>query len=95
MYDPFWEAVSRLELCGFRMLALVCDGLTANRRLFKMHNPSSSDLLYKVPNPYSDGRCLYFISDPPHLIKTVRNAWANKKTRLWVSLDRTYMCMVG
>ena len=30
MYDPVWEAISRLELCGFKVLALTCDGLAAN-----------------------------------------------------------------
>lgn len=29
-------------------------------------------------------RYVYFIVDPPHLLKTVRNAWANNKRRLWV-----------
>ena len=86
MYDPFWEAVSRLELCGFKVLALTCDGLAANRRLFRLHDPGSKSMVYKVANPYAaDGRDLYFLADPPHLIKTVRNAWANKKRQLWVS----------
>ena len=61
MYNPFWEAVGRLELCGFKLLALTCDGLAANRRLFKLHNPKSSSLVYKVSNSYAtDGRSLYF-----------------------------------
>lgn len=38
MYEPFWNAVHRLEMCGFRVLALVCDGLAANRRLFQLHD---------------------------------------------------------
>ena len=87
MYDPFWEAVGRLELCGFKVLALTCDGLAANRRLFKLHNPKSSSLVYKVSNSYAtDGRSLYFFVDPPHLIKTVRNGWANSKRHLLVSI---------
>jgi len=33
---------------------------------------------YKINNPYSsDGREIFFVSDPPHLIKTVRNCFAN------------------
>ena len=36
-------------------------------------------------NPFADEeRYLYFISDPPHLIKTVGNAWAKQKQNLWV-----------
>ena len=34
MHDPVWEAVARLELCGFRVMALVCDGLAAHHKLF-------------------------------------------------------------
>ena len=44
-----------------------------------------NDIIYKVHNPHSrDSRYIYFFSDPPHLIKTVRNAWMNKKRPLWV-----------
>ena len=88
MYEPLWEAVGHLERCGFRVMGLVCDGLAANRRLFKLHNPESpASESHKVFNPYSsDGRFLYFLSDPPHLIKTVRNAWASNKRSLWVSV---------
>lgn len=30
-------------------------------------------------------RFIYCFSDPPHLIKTVRNCWASKKRSLWVN----------
>ena len=76
LYTVFWEAVSRLELNGFRVLGLTCDGLAANRRLFRMHTGDSTTI-HKAKNPYAlNGRFLFFFSDPPHLIKTVRNAWA-------------------
>ncbi len=87
MYDPVWEAISRLELCGFKVLALTCDGLAANRKLFRLHNPDTSpeDVVYKVANPYADdNRDIFFLADPPHLMKTVRNAWSNSKRHLWV-----------
>jgi hypothetical protein len=83
-YDVFWEAVCRLERCGFRVLACTCDGLSANRRFMKLHLRKGSTE-HKVLNPYSsDGRYLYFISDPPHLIKTVRNCWSSPKRCMWV-----------
>ena len=34
----------------------------------------------------SNGRDLFFFSDPPHLLKTTRNCWANKRRQLWVGL---------
>ena len=83
MYDPFWEVVSHLEMCGFKVMGLTCDGLAANRRLFGLHDPDVS-LVHKIPNPYAeDGRDLYIFTDPPHLMKTVRNGWARR--HLWVS----------
>ena len=40
---------------------------------FKIHDVSGPSG-YRTLNPYSvEERYLYFISDPPHLIKTVRN----------------------
>jgi len=86
MFDPVWEAVSRLERIGFFVLGLCCDGASSNRKLWKLHSVSN-ELLYKIPNVYaSDGkRFLYFISDPPHLLKTIRNSWYNPVRKLWVS----------
>ena len=34
---------------------------------------------------------IYFISDPPLLMKTVRNGWASQKRKLWVSTKYIYM----
>lgn len=68
IYDPFWEAVGRLEMCGFRVVALVSDGLSANRRLFRLHGTSDSsgtDFVYKVSNPYSEDRDLYTLCQIP------------------------------
>ena len=80
MFESFWEAVERLKRNGFRVMGLVCDGLGANRRLFSMYR---GPFTYKTPNPYSsDNRYIFF----SHLIKTVRNAWANPKRPLWVSV---------
>ena len=77
--------MSHLELCGFKVLALTCDGLAANHRLFRLYNPSSTSLVHKVANPQAAvGRDLYFLVDPPHLLKTVRNCWASKSRRLHV-----------
>ena len=86
IFVPFWEAVSRLECCGFKVMGVTADGLSVNRHFFKLHGDSSTDTpIHKTQNPYaSENRYLYFFSDPPHLIKTVRNCWASKKRNLWV-----------
>ncbi len=84
LYDIFWEAVERVERCGFNVLACTSDGLSVNRRFFKLHGTGS--MVYKAMNPYSDDeQFVYFFSDPPHLIKTVRNCWFSDKRLMWVS----------
>ena len=92
LYSLVWGAVRRLEACGFSVLALTCDGASSNRKFIRLHKATNKEsFTYKTKNPYSvDGRSIFFISDPPHLIKTVRNCWANShahtRTRqLWVS----------
>ena len=87
LFDPLWEAIALLEQCGLKVLPMTADGASSNRRIFKIHIPISSiEITYKVKNPYAtDGRTVYFLSDPPHLMKTVRNCLASKSRKLWVS----------
>lgn len=87
LFDLVWEAVYRLERMQLKVLAITADGASTNRLFFKMHNPNAAadEITYKVYNPHApDGRFLYFFSDAPHLMKTVRNAWESKKRQLWV-----------
>lgn len=70
LFDPFWEAVSRLERCGLKVMGLTCDGASVNRRLFKLHQ-TGKEFVHKVVNPFATERFVYFFSDPPHLLKTV------------------------
>ena len=85
LIDPVWEAISRIERQGIQVLALTCDGASTNRRLWKLHS-NGERVTYKVNNIFAQpARPLYFISDPPHLLKTTRNCWWNSKRMLWVS----------
>lgn len=86
LYDVFWEAVERLELCGFKVVGCTCDGLSVNRRFMRVHG-TGEKFVYKTLNPYApEQRYVFFFSDPPHLIKTVRNCWFNSKRLMWVSI---------
>ncbi len=80
-FDPLREAVSRLERRGMKVLALTCGGAPINHRLFKLHK-SEDQLVYRVVNPFAAEKgFLYFISDPPHLLKTAK-CLAQQKTAL-------------
>ena len=64
---------------------------------------SRGDVVHKVLNPYFLDRYLYFIADPPHLIKTARNClyksgspsgtrymWNSDLDILWYHVSRFY-----
>lgn len=85
LFPLVWKVIGRLTRHGFRVWGITCDGASCNRKMFQMHDPAKVGV-YKTVNFYSkDRHLIYFISDPPHLLKTVRNCFANSKRNLWVS----------
>ena len=91
LFPLHWQAIERLTRNGFRILAVTSDGASCNRKLFQMHSKSDK-LVHKVRNIFSrDNHDIYFVSDPPHLIKTIRNCLANSKRKLWVCSYKLYL----
>ena len=91
LFPIVWEAVERIEAAGLKVLCVVADGASTNRKFFKMHGVTNSEITYKTPNIFtSENRSLYFVSDPPHLIKTTRNCFSHSFShggtrKLWVN----------
>ena len=81
LFPCAWEAVKLLEAIGLRVVSLTSDGATPNRKFYRLHKlddgANADPVLYWVTNPFSPDRKIYFISDPPHLIKTTRNNLEN------------------
>ena len=98
IFPLVWETVQKLEAGGFKVVAINSDGASSNRKFYHMHlSPTAvttedSTVVYKTKNPYADeDRDIYFFSDVPHLIKTIRNCWSNSfahsnSRALWVSI---------
>ena len=93
LFPIAWEVVKHLECADFKVISLTGDKASPNRKFICMHRLGTvqkSGTTYKIRNPYSvEERYIYFISDVPHLIKTVRNCWSNSfghsyKRALWV-----------
>ena len=82
----FYEAIMRLERCGFKVTCITLDGNSVNRKFFKLIGSNEdTSIVYKFRNPLSDkSREVYLFSDPPHLIKTARNCLANSKRNMEV-----------
>ena len=87
MFPLFWKAVGILEEnCKLKVVGVTSDGASANRSMYRMHLNMTReedvnvdvDVVYRTLNDLADEkRYIYFISDPPHLIKTARNCLAN------------------
>lgn len=79
----FWEAVAILELsCNLRVIAAVSDGASPNRAFFQVNEFMDSceetivdhGFVYRTVNLYASDQCyIWFFSDVPHLLKTIRN----------------------
>ncbi len=77
LFPIVWEVVRLVESTGLKVIAITADGAAPNRRFFCMHR-NGNGLTYKVKNIYAaDERFIYFISDPPHLVKTIRNCFSH------------------
>ena len=85
LFAILWDVIERLTRNNFHILAVTCDGAACNRSLFKLHS-TKRGLVYKTLNVFSANKeWIYFIADPPHLLKTTRNCLASSKRNLWVS----------
>lgn len=79
-----WKAIDRLTRLGLTVVTVTCDGASNNRKMFEMHGLTNG-LPYKTTNVFdADKREVFFICDPPHMIKTIRNCFA--RGNLWVCM---------
>ena len=93
LFPLFRQVVFRLTRLGLRVVAVTCDGASDNRRLFSLHDITCK-MVYKTRNVYcKDKSTIFFFSDPPHLIKTIRNCF--QRGKLWVSSLHFWCVNVG
>jgi hypothetical protein len=66
----FWLGVSLLHGYGFEVLLVCCDGASSNRTFYTMD--TSNKFHFEGINPFSKYP-IFYMSDPPHLMKKLRN----------------------
>ncbi|XP_026290481.2 uncharacterized protein LOC113215119 [Frankliniella occidentalis] len=111
LFDRTWDVITHCELAGIHILSVVCDGSAVNRGFIQMHTPTNperqlkSGVVFACKNLCVPDRELFFFSDPPHLIKTLRNCFAKsgfhpKATRkltkggqfiVWKTIERLFL----
>ena len=80
LFSLTWEAVAYLEVaCDLKVTASVSDKASANQKLYQLHRvpADGEELCFQAVNFFCPARPVFFMSDPPHLIKTVRNNLSN------------------
>ncbi|XP_014679242.1 PREDICTED: uncharacterized protein LOC106819095 isoform X2 [Priapulus caudatus] len=102
LHPYMWQAISYLESsCKLKVICSTSDKASPNQKLYRLHNGGSC--CYKTVNLLARDRYLYFFSDVPHLIKTVRNNlsksgsnsntkyfWNNGRHLLWKHIVDLY-----
>lgn len=106
-----WTTKQRLEFLSFKdgyprfkLLSITCDGLAANHLFFKLHGADTSQLQYKAKDPFDPDNFVYFLIDPPHLMKTMKNNLEKSSTAedaiktleyrlpmLWAHVEEIYL----
>lgn len=81
LYEVVLQTILSLENLGLKVIALITDNNSINRKTFKLFS-NGENLNVSVPNPACPERPLFFILDPVHIIKSIRNNWLNKKDDL-------------
>ena len=92
----FYEAIMRVERCGFKVSSITLDGHSVNRKFIKLIScDTEMKTKHKFKNPMSESnqREIYLFSDPSHLIKTVRNCLANPKRHMEVIIIVIVLCL--
>lgn len=73
------KIIVNLEEFGFKVIVIVTDNNSINRKCVRNFNNPSAEYVY--PHPCNSERPLFYCVDPVHLIKSVRNNWVNQKNR--------------
>ena len=84
LYTCVWDSVNLLECYKLRVRCITADGASSNRKFYEICGRVCGSTHWTW-NPYARNRKVYFMSDPPHLLKMIRNNFANggahQKTR--------------
>lgn len=78
LHDLLRKLIIDLEATGFRIVALISDNNSINRKAISFFaKPASLRIVYQPPADPS--RPLFFLVDPLHLLKCIRNNWLNHR----------------
>ena len=76
------RAIVTLENVGAKVLNITCDGASTNKtmsRLLGINGENTDTFSCSIKNPFDPERKIWYLWDPPHAFKCVRNHLFNVK----------------
>ncbi|XP_037518749.2 uncharacterized protein LOC119395817 [Rhipicephalus sanguineus] len=78
LHDFLRKLILDLEASGFRIIAVISDNNSINRKAMSFFaKPASVSIVYQ--HPADSSRPLFFVVDPVHILKCIRNNWLNQR----------------
>lgn len=78
LHEALRKTILELEKAGLTVIAVITDNNSINRKVMSLFSKTRTvDIVY--PHPADDSRPLFYVVDPVHLLKCVRNNWLNQK----------------
>ena len=77
IYPITKKEISDIESCYLFVVTIITDNYPLNVCFFRSFS-NTSQLEYCVPHHVDSSRCLFFLFDFVHILKTIRNNWLNQ-----------------
>ncbi|XP_072144652.1 uncharacterized protein [Dermacentor andersoni] len=78
LHEHAKNIILNVEKMGLKVIAVVTDNNALNRKMMSLF-AASPQLSIVYPHPADNARPLFYVVDPVHLLKCVRNNWINQK----------------
>jgi Transposase protein len=78
LYSIIVKIITGLHNIGFKVVSIVTDNNAINRSAIKFFSPDQKTLNVRLKNPAADAP-LFYVIDPVHILKCIRNNWLNQK----------------
>lgn len=74
------KVILEVESMGLRVIAVITDNNSLNRKMMSFFS-EKQEVSIVYPHPADNNRPLFYVVDPVHILKCIRNNWMNKKTK--------------
>ena len=80
IYSFVWRLIEVLQACGLTVVCVIADGASSNGKFFDLSGRGpvpGRPFSHKTPNPFRRDHSVWFLYDPVHTMKVMRNNLSN------------------